>query len=233
MYDAALARATSKLDTMPVESITWTPAVRVVPRFPAIDQLEQFDANLQAAVVAELVAINPGIIENLRLLPAGPLPTGVGASRIVTSYTFARPGRFNDETSAAFYGGESLATAIAETVHHVLAALRDSNAPPQTLPPRLVLHVNVRADNMVDARVVSYPQIYDPSSYLESQQFGALARQRGHEGIVYRSVRRPGGECVAIYAPAVLSDCREERELIYRYAGDRIEVSEVHYSSDR
>ena len=149
---------------MPVVPMMWTPAVRVVPRFPPIEQLEQFDSDLQAAVLAELATVDAQIIGNLRLLPPGGVPTGSGASRIITSYTFSRPGRFNDETFAAFYGAESLATAIAETVHHIVAPLRDSNAPAQTLPPRLVLHVDVEASDVIDARSARYPQIYDPQT---------------------------------------------------------------------
>jgi len=189
--DIASVRAESQFALMPVVPITWTPAVRVVPRFPPIEQLEQFDSDLQAAVIAELAAVDPQIIGDLRLLPKGRLPAGPGASRIITSYTFARPGRFNDETFAAFYGGESLATAIAETVHHIIGPLRDSNAPAQTLPLRLVLHVNVDASDIIDARSVQYPEIYDLKEYEESQCFGALVHETGHEGIVYRSVRRP------------------------------------------
>lgn len=232
MQDLALERAKSHLAAMPAVPINWIPAVRVVPRFPPIEQLEQFDADLQAAVVAELASVNPAIIGNLRLLPPGPLPAGPGASRLIASYTFGRPGRFNDDTFAAFYGAESLATAIAETVHHIVEPLRDSNAPPQTLPPRLVLQVNVRADDVIDARAAAYLEIYEPNAYVESQRFGALVHERGHHGIVYRSVRRPAGECIAVYTPTALSDCREDRELVYRYAGGRIEVSEVHYAGD-
>lgn len=230
IFDAVSQRAQAQVATLPVVPIIWMPAVRVVPRFPPIDQLEQFDADLQAAVLAELATVDPQIIGDLRLLPRGRLPIGPGASRIITSYTFASPGRFNDETFAAFYGGDSLATAIAETVHHVVGPLRDSNAPEQTLPVRLALHVNVDAQRMIDARSAPYPEIYEPNNYAESQHFGTLVHERGNEGIVYRSVRRAGGQCVAIYNPAALSDCRDARELVYRYAGGQIEVSEVHYA---
>jgi RES domain-containing protein len=231
--DVPSKRAETALSSMPVIPVRWTPAVRVVPHFPPIAQLEGFDASLQAAVLAELASVDPEIIGNLRLVPAGNLPTGPGASRIITSYTFARPGRFNDETFAAFYGAESLATAIAETVHHCMDLLRDSNAPDQTLPRRLVLEVDVSASRVVDARSATYPEIYAIDAYEESQRFGTLTRARGHEGIVYRSVRRSGGECVAIYDPVALSRCRESRELVYRYAGGRIEVSEVHFAAER
>lgn len=215
---------------MPVVSLKWTPAVRVVPHFPPLDQLEHFDPDLQAAVLAELATVDPHMIGDLRLLPPGRVPTGPGASRIITSYTFARPGRFNDETFAAFYGAESLETAIAETIHHVVSLLRDSDAPAQTLPRRLALHVDVDASAIVDARTAVYPEIYERDRYTESRRFGTMVRDGGRQGIVYRSVRRAGGECVAIYTPAVLSACRDARELVYRYAGGRIEVSEVHFT---
>jgi len=214
---------------MPAGPLRWAPAVRVVPRFPPIDQLEQLDPDLQAAALAELAEVDPDLLGNLGLLPTGAPPAGPGASRIITSYTFSRPGRFNDDSFAAFYAGESLATAIRETVHHIVGPLRDSNAPAQTLPPRMVLHVNVDASDIIDARRSPYPQIYDPDGYRESQMFGSLVRGRGHEGIVYESVRRAGGECMALYAASVLSECREDRELVYRYDGEKIEVSEVHY----
>lgn len=230
MPDVASGRAAIALDSMPVRPLRWAPAVRVVPRFPPVEQLEHFGADVQPAILAELAAVDPDIIGNLRLLPAGLLPAGPGASRIITSYTFSRPGRFNDESFGAFYGADSLATAIQETVQHIIGPLRDCQAPPQTLPPRLVLHVNVDASAVVDARTSAYPEIYDRNDYSESRRFGGLARDRGHDGIVYDSVRRPGGHCVAVYAPSTLSGCREDRELVYRYENERVEVSEVHFS---
>jgi RES domain-containing protein len=229
MPDLVSERAHEALASMPHVPLSWTPAVRVVPRFPPIEQLEQFDADLQPAIIAEIATVDPQIIGDLRLLPGGRLPAGRGASRIITSYTFSRPGRFNDETFAAFYGGESLATAIAETAHHIIVPLRDSNAPAQTLPRRLALHVDVDARDVIDARIGSYPEIYERDAYTESRRFGAMVYERGHEGIVYRSVRREGGECIAIYAPKALGECRDARELVYRYADGEIEVSEVHF----
>lgn len=233
MPDVLSKRAQSQLSGMSIVPLNWKPAVRVVPRFPPIEQLEQFDPDLQAAVLAELATVDPRIVGDLRLLPSGRLPAGRGASRIITSYTFARPGRFNDETFGAFYGGESLATAIAETAHHTIQSLRDSNAPPQTLPLRLALHVNVISGGVIDARPAKYPQIYEADRYAESRHFGALVQKRGYEGIVYRSVRRAGGECVAIYASTALGECWDARELVYRYADGRLEVSEVHFSGEK
>ncbi len=206
----------------------WNPAVRIVPRFPPIDALEQFDANIQGAVLAELVSTVPHLVGRTSLLPAGPLPAGRGASRIITGFTFSRPGRFNDETFAALYGAESLATAIAETVHHAKVELSAVKAPPQTMD-RVALHIDIDAADAVDVRESAYAAIYDPEDYRESQLFGAAARARHVPGIVFRSVRRPTGECVAVYDMATLSNCREARTLEYRYDGTDIIVAEVHY----
>src|SRR5947209_4519814 len=224
-------RASSQLASMPGAPIQWDAAVRVVPKFPSIAELEQLDPALQAAALAQLDSVSPGILGNLDLLPAGALPVGPGTAQLIMSFTFSKPARFNDRTFAAFYGGESLQTAISETVHHTLRGLRDSAAPPQTLPPRVAMHVTVTAPDGVDARGASYTEIYQPDDYTESQLFGTLVRGRGHQGIVFRSVRRPAGECVAIYDLPTLTNCREDRELVYRYDGGKIEVSEIHLSS--
>jgi hypothetical protein len=210
---------------MAVVPIVFTPAVRVIPRFPPISEIEQFEEDLQAAVLAELDRVSPGIVGDLRLLPPSPLPLGSGASYIITSYTFGRPGRFNDHTFSAFYVGDTLATALCENGYHLLRSLRESHAPPQVLPPRLVLHVDVRALRIVDARSASYPEIYNPNNYTESNTFGLLVHEHGHEGIVFHSVRHPGGVCVAVYTPTVLSNCRADGEVVYRYTGARLETS--------
>jgi RES domain-containing protein len=180
--------------------------------------------------LAEIASVSPELLGNLALLPEGALPSGSGASRIITSFTFSKPLRFNDETFSAFYASDSLQTAIAETVHHLQKELLESGAPAQTLPTRMALVTAVSANAVADVRTAAYAEIYDPVDYSESQLFGVSVRNRGDQGVAFRSVRRSGGECVAVFDQTVLSNCREDRELVYRYAGGLIEVSEVHYS---
>ena len=43
------------------------------------------------------------------------------------------------------------------------------------------------------------PDIYDPDSYISSQVLGRQLKRSGSNGVVYDSVRHPGGECLAIY----------------------------------
>ena len=66
------------------------------------------------------------------------------------------------------------------------------------------------------------PGIYDPDSYAESQALAIEIRNNGSSGLAYDSVRKPGGECVAIFKPRVLSNCRQERHLTYVWDGSSI-----------
>lgn len=223
-------RIAAAFASVPVGPLRWLPGYRVVPNYPPIVELESYDGENWAGVLAILATIDPALIGNLTRVPSGALPVGRGASRIVTSYTFCRPGRFNSAAFSAFYAGESPATAVSETIHHVRRALQWSAAPDQTLAARVLLEVDINAHSVVDLRATPYPQLYDPGEYGESRAFGARVRAGGLDGIVYRSVRRSGGHCAAIYSISALANCRVQRGLTYRYAGGRIEVTESMYS---
>ena len=75
---------------------------------------------------------------------------------------------------------------------------------------------------MHDARAGSPAAIYDPDSYAASQEFGRQLKVEGSNGIVFNSVRDPGGTSVAVFRPRLLSDCRQERHLTYQWDGERI-----------
>lgn len=66
------------------------------------------------------------------------------------------------------------------------------------------------------------PQVYDPSSYDESQKFAAYFRSNGSLGVAYKSVRHATGECVAIWRARVVSNPREDRHITYRWDGNKI-----------
>jgi hypothetical protein len=109
-----------------------------------------------------------------------------------------------------WYGAESLATAQAEMGHHLGAYLARTRAVPDTLP-RTVLHatpdpmrsvIDLRPPAPVPAGVLA------AASYAVSQPFGAACRAAEHWGIVWPSVRRASGTCVAVFRPPLLRACR-------------------------
>ena len=55
--------------------------------------------------------------------------------------------------------------------------------------------------------------LYDPDDYSASQQFARDLLQRGSNGVVYRSVRHPPGQCVACFRPPLVRNVRVGRSL--------------------
>jgi len=63
------------------------------------------------------------------------------------------------------------------------------------------------------------PAYYHPERYAVAQELGSRLRAGGSDGIVYRSVRDPGGECAAVFRPRLIANCRQERHLCYVWNG--------------
>lgn len=70
----------------------------------------------------------------------------------------------------------------------------------------------------------SHPAFYHPTSYAMSQELAARLRAEGSDGIVYQSVRDEGGECVGVFRPRLLTNCRQERHLCYVWDGRTISM---------
>jgi hypothetical protein len=64
--------------------------------------------------------------------------------------------------------------------------------------------------------------VYDPQSYLASQKLGRALRDAGSNGIAFESVRRSGGECVAIFRPRLIQNVRQSVHLRYAWDGNSI-----------
>jgi hypothetical protein len=70
--------------------------------------------------------------------------------------------------------------------------------------------------------------LYDPDDYSASQRFARELLADGSHGIVYRSVRHPGGECVACFRPRLVKNVRIGGHYEYRWPGSpRPEVRRV------
>jgi hypothetical protein len=74
----------------------------------------------------------------------------------------------------------------------------------------------------IRGRMEQMPDIYDPDSYLASQKLARVLKRSGSNGIVYDSVRHAGGECLAVYRPRLIQNCRQGTHLRYVWDGKRI-----------
>src|SRR4029453_15216234 len=83
----------------------------------------------------------------------------------------------------------------------------------------------------LDIRAARYSALHDPDDYATPQAFAKPLREKGHWGLVYRSVRHEGGECIAAFRPQGVSIPVGGGALPYFWGGERItkiyEKSEV------
>jgi hypothetical protein len=64
-----------------------------------------------------------------------------------------------------------------------------------------------------------FPDVYSPTDYSASQKLGVELRRKDADGIAYDSVRREGGECVAVFRPRCVGPARPVKQLILRWDG--------------
>ena len=62
---------------------------------------------------------------------------------------------------------------------------------------------------------------YDPNSYTESQRVARALLDAGSNGVVYDSVRDPGGSCLACFRPRLVRNVRVAAHYEYRWQGRR------------
>ena len=167
-----------------------------------------------------------------RIQPALAIPPkdrvyGPGAGYVMAPFAYPSPDgtRFGPPslTAASFgvyYAARDEATAIEEVKHHRVAFLDAMRAPAQDLDFE-VLKAPVKGAHFFDLRDRrrDFPDVYSPTDYSASQKLGVELRSRDADGIAYDSVRREGGECVAVFRPRCVGPARPVKQLIFRWDG--------------
>ena len=217
------------IEAIGISAVEWQPCFRIVPsRFPPISLFEAVvdPADLEAVYEIEAMT-NDRLREevgDITLVASEDRVSGPGTSPIMAAFTHLNPegDRFTDGSYGVFYAGKSIETAIAETRHHRIKFLQSTNEPSQELDMR-VYAVDLNAElHDIRGMQISHPMYYHSTNYGMSQQFALQLREIGSDGIVYMSVRDEGGECVAVFRPRLLSNCRQERHLCYVWDGKTI-----------
>ncbi len=214
----------------PTVRVTWPRYVRLInSAHPPIDLFEDIadPADWQLLASAESKT-NPRLAEtigNLDLVPPGRRVGGPGASYVMAPFTHVSPdwtGRFHDGTFGAFYAGDSFETALFETIHHAQLFLARTSEAPGWIADKRELVGAVDAD-LLDIRA-GFAELLDPDDYGPAQAFAREARAEGASGIVYPSVRYPGGTCFAAFYPDVMAPPIQARHISYHWDGARIDM---------
>ena len=160
-------------------------------------------------------ATNDRLLGEANLLPGisvHELLFGVPYARIVNAaFCHAHPAgsRFNSPERGAWYAAFELETAQAEVAFHKSRELQEIDwREPETFTFDDYL-ADFRADFHDIRGDAAYAGCLDPKSYAPSQRLANELLVSGSGGIVYPSVRRANGTCLACFRPALVMNVRK------------------------
>lgn len=217
-----------KPGVFPVSRVNWNPSHRLIPsRFPPRGLFDRVSepADLEATIEVESLSNDRLRDEagDITLVPREERMVGPGSTPIMAAFTHLNPqgSRFANPTYGVFYAAASLVTAVRETVYHRERFLSESRQPPINIEMREYrVHVEGMFRDLRNSAAAA--PLLDAQSYAASQRFGASERRAGGNGIVYPSVRDPGGNCLAAFRPGPLSPARQGAHYCYVWDGRAI-----------
>ena len=171
------------------------------------------------------------LAENQRLGGIGvhELIFGVPYYRVVNAaFTHAHPygSRFNGPERGAWYAAFELRTAQAEVAFHKAVQLAEIGRFED-----VVSYDDYQADvsaPLHDLREAPpFGNCLAPDSYVASQLLAERLLAAGSQGVIYPSVRRKGGTCLALFRPALVSHLRKGRTWRFRWQGRPLPVIEA------
>ena len=156
---------------------------------------------------------------------------GFGWTHANAAFCHAKPpgNRFNDEERGAWYaafGPGDADTAEAEVTFHLANALREAGARHERVSYRQLLAGF--ACCFRDLRAVPDHPSLDPDpaiGYPSGQALAKSIRATGGNGLLYPSVRFPGGQCLAAFRPSVVQNLRLGKVATFVWDGDRMSKS--------
>lgn len=171
---------------------------------------------------------------NERLQAEANLLPGIGIDELVfglpyfrivnAAFCHAHPlgSRFNGPERGAWYAAFDLPTAQAEIAFHKGIELAEIGWRDAAAGEEAVTYDDYLADFSAvvhDLRAdKAFAGALAPDSYRASQALGETLLAEGSLGLVYPSVRRPKGTCLACFRPALVMNVR--KAVTYRFAWD-------------
>ena len=189
---------------------------------------QESDDELEALVELES-ATNDRLLGEANLLPGisvHELLFGVPHAQVVNAaFTHSHPagGRFNGHGRGAWYAAFELKTAEAEIAFHKAEELREID----WRESETFLFDDYLADFRADFHDLRgksrNKEALNPNSYVQSQALASDLLAAGSAGIVYPSVRRRGGTCIACFRPALVTNVRRSRAVTLTFRDARLQ----------
>lgn len=210
----------------PLAALDWKHQYRIVSsEFPPIDF---FETLVEPELMEELFYLEGLTNDRLRdeagdiaLVDPGDRVSGPGSSPVMAAFTHVGvESRFSDGHFGVYYAARSLKTAIEETKFQRARFLAYTQEEAGEIDMRV--YVGEVAKPLHDVRGTEYGHLHDPHDWRPAQAFGQEMRAVRSWGMVYRSVRDPGGECMAALRPPAVTIPRQGPHLSYVWDGTRI-----------
>jgi hypothetical protein len=224
----------------PISSIDQRDTHRLIPA-----QFADGGASVLARLTDDEQTLN-GIFEldnatNDRLLAESQRSPGIDARELVfgiPSYriinaVFCHPApagaRFNSSDRGAWYAGFELETSQTEIAYHMQLWLRETAWDVEEVADYQDYKADFHADfhdlRINDLRTrdlginaaAQHAAVLSPTSYAASQALAAQLLQLGSAGIVYPSVRRTGGTCLACFRPVLVTNVRKSDTFTFTF----------------
>lgn len=219
--------------TVPVSAIRWTGARRIIRSlYPPIDLFEDIaDPEDWPLLIAAEQKTNPRLMEKLGaldLVPPARRVSGSGATYLMAPFTHVspdRPSRFSRGEYGVLYVADRFETALLETMHHHARFMARTAELPGWTSQFRELVADVAAD-LGDLRGDDprWQPALDPNSYEAAQTMAAALRAAGSDGLVYPSVRDPGGQCASLFYPDLAGNVVQARHVDYHWNGMRVDL---------
>ncbi len=218
------------MNGVPLTRIALVNTHRLIPsRYPAVGVFDAIVAPDDLELVVELegwtndrISAGLGVI---RRIPSAEWVVGRPmASVIMAAFCHPDPrgARLNGPDLGAWYAARSLQTAHAEVIHHRTMELEEIGVLDARLQMREYLADMDAAFHDIRGDNPAFAPLYDRDSYVASQAFAQPLRDGGSNGVLYRSVRHSGGECIACFRPLLVTNVRQAAHFEYRWSGTRL-----------
>lgn len=208
--------------------IVWPKAYRLIRSiYPPIDLFEDIaDPSDWEALASAESKTNPRVWEHLGrldLIPPDRRVSGPGASLLMAPFVHVshdRPGRFTDGSYGVFSLGDREEVSIREVAHHHARVMRASSEPPGWTSQFRMLVTSLDI-NLHDARPLR--DCHHPDDYAPPQALARQLRSAGSNGVVYSSVRCPGGECAGLFWPDLMPAPVQADHYDFHWDGTRVD----------
>lgn len=198
----------------------------VATRYPSAGILDRIAAPEDLDAVFELEGwTNDRVSTELGILLRVPRDEWVVgrpmASVVMAAFCHPHPAgsRFSGADRGAWYAAFAIDTAHAEATWRRGRELAEIGVTDARLEMREYTATFTGAFHDIRKDRPEYRPLYDPDRYEASQRFARGLYDAGSNGIVYRSVRQPGGTCLACFRPPLVADVRVGAHFEYRWSG--------------